>query len=101
MKIKMSLVSIAILLAAPLAFGDAAELYKKSCASCHGADGAGKTKMGEKSKVQNYTDAKVQASFTDADATKIILEGKGKMPKGKMTEAEAKDLVKLVRGFKK
>ena len=101
MKMKMTFVALAFLLVAPAAFGDAAELYKKSCASCHGADGAGKTKMGEKLKAKDYTDAKVQASFTDAEALKVIIEGKGKMPKGKMTEAEAKDLVKLVRGFKK
>ena len=103
MKMKMSLVSIACLLAAPLAFGDAAEVYAKNCASCHAKDGTGNTVMGKKSKVKDYTDAKVQASFTDAEALKAILEGKDKMKgyKDKVTEAEAKDLVKHVRSFKK
>ena len=103
MKIKMSLLSIAFLLAAPAAFGDATELYTKNCASCHGADGKGQTAMGKKFKLKDYTDAKVQASFSDAEALKVILEGKEKMKafKDKMTEAEAKDLVKHVRAFKK
>jgi cytochrome c6 len=103
MKIKMSLVSIACLLAAPLAFGDAAEIYAKNCASCHAKDGTGNTTMGKKSKVKDYTDAKVQATFTDAEAHKAILEGKEKMKgfKDKITDAEATELVKYVRAFKK
>jgi len=103
MKIKMSLVSIACLLAAPAAFGDAAELYAKNCTSCHAKDGTGNTTMGKKSKVKDYTDAKNQATFTDAEALKAILEGKEKMKgyKDKITEAEAADLVKYVRAFKK
>ena len=103
MKIKMSLVSIACLLAAPAAFGDAAALYASNCVSCHAKDGTGSTTMGKKSKVKDYTDAKNQASFTDAEALKAILEGKEKMKgyKDKVTEAEAAELVKYVRAFKK
>lgn len=103
MKMKMSLVSIALMLAAPVAFGDAAAVYAKNCASCHAKDGTGKTKMGEKSKVKDYTDAKVQASFTDAEALKVILEGKDKMKgyKDKITAEEAAEQVKYVRAFKK
>ena len=103
MKIKMSLISIAFLLAAPATFGDVAEVYAKNCASCHAKDGTGKTVMGKKSKARDYTDAKVQASFTDAEALKIILEGKDKMKgyKDKVTAVEANELVKYVRAFKK
>jgi len=103
MKIKLSLVSIACLLAAPLAFGDAAEVYAKNCASCHGKDGAGATTMGKKLKVLDYTDAKVQAAFTDAEALKVILEGKEKMKgyKDKITAEEAAAQVKHIRSFKK
>jgi len=103
MKMKMSLISIAFLLAAPAAFGDIAEVYVKNCASCHAKDGTGNTVMGKKTKARDYTDAKVQASFTDAEALKVILEGKDKMKgyKDKVTEAEAKELVKYVRAFKK
>ena len=99
----MSVLSIALLLAAPAAFGDVAEVYAKNCASCHGKDDTGATAMGKKSKAGDYTDAKVQASFTDAEALKVILEGKGKMKgyKDKVTAAEAAELVKYIRAFKK
>ena len=103
MKITMSLVSLAFLLAAPVAFGDAAELYGKNCASCHGADGKGQTAMGKKFKLKDYTDAKVQAGFTDKEATAAILDGKDKMKgfKGKITDADVAALVKYIRAFKK
>ncbi len=103
MKTKISLAVIACLLAAPAAFGDGAELYAKNCASCHAKDGTGNTAMGKKSKVKDYTDAKNQAEFTDAAALKVILEGKDKMKgyKDKISEAEATELVKYIRTFKK
>ena len=103
MKMKMSLISIAFLLAAPAAFGDIAEVYVKNCASCHAKDGTGNTVMGKKSKARDYTDAKVQASFTDAEALKVILEGKDKMKgyKDKITAEEAAAQVKFIRAFKK
>lgn len=100
---KATLLASALLIAAPAVYGDGAELYAKNCASCHGKDGKGETTMGKKQKVKDYTDAKNQAAFTDEEAVKAILEGKGKMKgyKDKVTEAEAKDLVKYIRAFKK
>jgi len=102
-KLQASMLSAALLIAAPAAFGDGAEVYGKNCASCHGKDGKGETTMGKKAKVKDYTDAKVQASFTDAEALKVILEGKEKMKayKDKVTEAEAKEVVAYIRTFKK
>lgn len=47
---------------------DAAGLWDKNCASCHGKDGKGKTKTGEKLKVQDLTDAAVKAKL---DKTKV------------------------------
>ncbi len=95
--------SLALLIAAPAAFGDAAEVYAKNCASCHGKDGTGSGTMGKKLKVKDYTDAKAQATFTDAEALKVILEGKDKMKgyKDKITAEEAAEQVKYVRAFKK
>jgi mono/diheme cytochrome c family protein len=103
MKLQATLLSAAVLIAAPAAFGDAAEVYAKNCASCHGKDGKGETTMGKKTKVKDYTDAKAQASFTDAEALKVILEGKEKMKgyKDKITAEEAAEQVKYVRAFKK
>ncbi len=107
MKLHLSVLSIAMLLASPVAFGDAAALYGKSCASCHGKDGKGDTKMGKKAGAKDYTTAEGQ-KWSDADGVKAILEGvkdgdKSKMKgfTGKVTDAEAKELVTYIRTFKK
>jgi mono/diheme cytochrome c family protein len=86
---------------------DAKELWTKDCAKCHGEDGKGKTKMGEKLAVKDYTDAKVQAEMKDEQLTKAIKEGVKQDDKTKMkafsdlSDDEVKALVAYVRGFKK
>ena len=105
---------LAAIFALPLAFGlsgvaraDGTELYNKKCASCHGKDGKAATAMGKKCGIKDLTDAKVQGAATDAEWEKIVLEGaKGEggkmtMPAIKVSPEEAKDLVKVCRGFKK
>src|SRR5262245_11204587 len=68
---------------------DVNEIYEKSCAKCHGADGKGQTKMGQKLGVKDYTDAKVQAEMKDDAAFKAIKEGlKDKEDKVLMKPAE-------------
>ena len=57
---------------------DAKENWDQLCAKCHGADGSGNTKMGKKLKVADYTDAAVQAKFTDEQLAKVTLEGSTK-----------------------
>lgn len=98
-----------LLLAPALALADGADLFAKRCASCHGKDGKGKTKMGEKLKIRDLTDAKVQAEITDAGAEKGLTEGvkdketgKERMPAfaGKLTGAEIQELVRYVRTLK-
>lgn len=54
---------------------DAKENFDKNCAKCHGEDGKGKTKMGEKLHIKDYSDAKVQAGLKDEEMTKAIKEG--------------------------
>lgn len=82
---------------------DAAENWTKLCASCHAKDGSGSTVMGKKNGVEDYRDPKVQAKFTDADAIKIITDGKEKMKpfKDKLTPDEIKALVTYIRSLKK
>lgn len=87
---------------------DAKPTFDKSCAMCHGADGKGQTKIGEKLGIKDFTDAKVQAGFTDEEAAKTIKEGlkdkEGRMRMkafGNLSDAEIKALVQYVRGFKK
>jgi len=100
---KTTLFAAALMIAAPAVFGDAAANYASKCASCHGADGKGQTTMGKRQKVKDYTTAEGQ-KWSDAEGVKAILEGKDKMKGYKdkgITEADAKDLVKHIRAFKK
>jgi len=87
---------------------DAKENWDKQCAKCHGADGKGQTKMGQKLGIKDLTDAKVQAELKDDAAFKAVKEGlKDKDGKTQMKAAEGlsdddiKALVKHVREFKK
>jgi len=104
LKTKTILVTVSLLAAVRIASAaDSAEIWSKSCASCHGKDGSGNTIMGKKSGVENYQDASVQAKFTDAQAIEIIKNGKEKMKsfKDKLTDDEIKALVAYIRTFKK
>jgi cytochrome c553 len=87
---------------------DAKENYEKGCAKCHGSDGKGQTKMGQKMGAKDYTDAKVQADLKDDDAFKAIKEGykdkDGKQimkPAEDLSDADIKALIAYMRAFKK
>ena len=87
---------------------DTKELWDKNCASCHGKDGRGDTKMGKKVDVKDYTDPKFQAEYKEEKGIKSIKEGlteKGKermKPYAeKLSEEEIKALAAYVRTFKK
>jgi len=87
---------------------DPKETWEKTCTKCHGPDGKGQTKMGQKVGVKDYTDAKVQAGFTDEEATKALKEGlkdkEGKIlmkPAENVTDADIKTLIAQMRSFKK
>ena len=91
------------------AFGaEAKDNWETQCAKCHGADGKGDTKMGQKLGAKDLTDAKVQAEIKDDAAFKSIKEGKksddGKTlmkPFDQLSDDEIKALVAYVRGLKK
>ena len=102
-----SIAALSLLASVTLA-GDTKELWDKNCASCHGKDGKGQTKMGQKSGVKDYTDAKVQAELKDDKAFKSVKEGLKEDGKEKMkpfaeklTDDEIKALVGHIRSFKK
>lgn len=109
MKAYTKLMMIAVLLAGAVALqADVETNWKKNCASCHGKDGKGDTKMGEKLGAKDYTDPKAQASFTDEEAFKVTKEGLKKDGKKimkpyaeKLSDDEIKELVAHIRGFKK
>jgi len=79
-----------------------ADLFKAKCAACHGADGAGKTAMGQKFNLRDLGSADVQKQ-SDADLNGIITNGKEKMPayNGKLTADEISSVVKFIRTLKK
>src|SRR5881296_3485772 len=75
---KIIAVSLVLLVAGAIVSvraADTKELYDKQCGKCHGEDGKGKTKMGEKLGAKDYTDAKVQDAMKDADMAKAIKDG--------------------------
>jgi len=94
-------VGILFLLATPAHAQEGASLFKAKCAACHGPDGKGQTSMGKMLKARDLGSAEVQKE-TDAEMTEIIDNGKGKMPgyKGKLTDAQIKELVKYIRTLK-
>ena len=108
---KLMIIGLAFMVAGVVSVraADAKESYDKQCAKCHGEDGKGKTKMGEKLGVKDYTDAKVQAEMKDPDMVKAIKEGvkekdgdKTKMKAfADLSDDEVKSLVAYIRAFKK
>lgn len=87
---------------------DPKETWDKSCAKCHGPDGKGQTKMGQKLGIKDYTDPKVQAELKDDEAFKALKEGlkdsEGKTlmkPVENLSDDEIHALVTYVRSFKK
>lgn len=85
----------------------ASEIWTGQCAKCHGADGAGKTVMGKKLKLKDYSDAKVQVEMTDEVIFKAIKngvteDGKDRMKAfGDLPDDDVKGLVAFIRTLKK
>ena len=107
---KLVLLSLALLVAGvrSACAADAKASWDKMCAKCHGPDGKGQTKMGQKLNIKDLTDTKVQSGFTDEEATKAIKEGV-KDKEGKilmkaqegLSDDDIKGLVAYVRSSKK
>jgi mono/diheme cytochrome c family protein len=111
MKHSIKLIAFGAVLAAGAAFmfaAPVAENWENHCAKCHGADGKGQTKVGRKLQVKDYTDAKVQASMTDAEMVKATADGvfdkagkeKMKAYKDELSAKEIDELVAYIRKFK-
>jgi len=99
--------TVALLASAVALQADVVENWNKNCASCHGKDGKGQTTMGKKAGAKDYTDASVQAGFTDEEAFKATKEGVQKDGKTvmkpyaeKLSDDEIKELVAHIRSFK-
>ena len=88
--------------------GDVKENWEKTCAKCHGPDGKGDTKMGQKLGIKDLTDAKLQGELKDDQAFKAVKEGikdnEGKIkmkPAEGLSDDDIKALVAHVRTLKK
>ena len=106
-KLLILAVTIGFAAAMTASAADAKENWEKQCAKCHGADGKGQTKMGQKLGIKDYTDAKVQAEMKEDAAFKAIKEGlkdkEGKTlmkPSEGLADADIKALIAHVRSFK-
>jgi len=86
---------------------EAKALYDKKCASCHGLDGKGDTRMGRRLGAKDYTDQKVQAALKDEKMFAAIkdgleVDGKRKMkPEADLSEAQVKALMAYLKTFAK
>jgi mono/diheme cytochrome c family protein len=82
---------------------DAAALFNRYCASCHGKDGRAKTMKAKFKGARDLTNAKWQTDVTDERIFNSITQGKGRMPSfsKKLSTEETEAMVPYVRGLKK
>ncbi len=92
---KLALLTIgaafALALTSTASAADGKAVFTDNCAKCHGDDGKGQTKMGQKLGAKDYSDAKVQDAMTDDQAFKSIKEGMKKDDKTLMKPSELSD----------
>jgi cytochrome c553 len=87
-----------------------ARSFKAKCGACHGPDGKGKTKQGEKMKIADMTSAAFKKEMTAEKMKAAILDGftrdkdgvKQEMKglRGKLPDDQIDELVAYVRGMK-
>ena len=81
------------------------KFYAGKCASCHGKDGRGNAKMAKMFKVEAKALDLLGEKRTkeeDAEFTKIILDGKAKMPafKAKLAGLDVADLINYIHSLR-
>ena len=77
-------------------------VFKKNCVMCHGADGTGKTKMGQKVGAADLSSNDIQ-SLSDEALAQTVRNGKGKMPNFDKTLSpdEINQVIQHVRTLRK
>jgi len=94
---------VALLAAGTVSFAqDGAATYKAKCQMCHGATGMADTPAGKSTKARPFNSPDVM-KMSDADLINITTNGHNKMPayKGKLTEAQIKDVVAYIHTLQK
>lgn len=79
-----------------------AATYKAKCAMCHGADGLAATPMAKSMKILSFK-APAMVKTSEAQFIASTTNGKARMPayKGKLTDAQIKDVVSYIRTLQK
>ena len=79
------------------------EVYAANCGRCHGADGAGHTRMAEIVEPPDMTDPAWQRHRSNARMIASVSNGRGQMPafKKKLTRPEIAAAVAYVRTLKR
>ncbi len=103
-KTKILTLAGVLLLAVAAQAADPKDTFATVCSKCHGEDGKGQTKMGQRLGCRDYTDPAVQATLKDDVAFKALKEGlkndDGKTlmrPVQDLTDDDIKGLVAYVR----
>ena len=104
MKTRFALV-LTLALAATAYAEETQDVWNAKCKSCHGEDGKAKTKMGEKEKIPDMTNADWQKNHSDEKIRDAIVNGskdnaKMKPFKDKLTPEQIDSLVKYIRTLK-
>ena len=102
MKSTCTMVSLAVMSASLLSGGNVQKgeaIYTKSCKACHGAKGEGNPAIAKGLKVTiPHLGSKEVQSQSDADLTKTITVGKGKMrPVKTVAPADVPDVLSYMR----
>jgi mono/diheme cytochrome c family protein len=76
-----------------------ADTYAQHCATCHGADGKADTPRGRRKNAPDLT----KSTIGTAQGIRVITNGREEMPAFKKTlsDAEIRDVMAYVRGFRK
>ena len=77
-------------------------VFKKKCATCHGADGAGNPKMAEMLKVDLAVNTDSVTAMSEAEIAKLLAEGRGKKkPVKGLSDADVANVIAHLRTLKK
>lgn len=100
---RMAFVFLAlIIVSSASAQSSGADVYKSTCAMCHGADGLGSTPVGKALKAASFKNPAIEKA-SDAELIATVTKGKSKMPAygGKLTNAQIKAVIGYVRALQK
>lgn len=100
--LRRSAIFLLLLAALPTLAADGPTVFKQTCAPCHGVKGDANTPAGKSLGAKDLGSAPVQ-KLTDAEIAATITKGKGKMPSfaSRLGAEDVKNLIAVVRGFKK